>query len=523
MSNSRVVVINILHDGHRDCPHFIIDVSNENINDDAVMLVVFGLQHNTTVCKLNFSHNCISDVGAVAISKYLEGNKHIKELDISYNSICDAGAVAISKCLAGNSTLYALNLCNNNITYNGIKVILKATEKNTVLQELGISCEKLADGETMSCEDGNMFQILDAYESKVSTVESIGTLTHSEISDVEVIIESVKNNDFLTKLQVPLPLTSKYTRDKVVLSRADAVCNVSGRSIRDEEVLIVSAMLYNNKAVTKLDFSCNKICDLGAKAIADYIRSNAALKEIDLSLNRITSIGMKHLLKSVKNLSRLEYINLSGNDSSPWGVYCVIIRHSHVDSLTICGDNGMEECVDEITDSLDSNKGLEILTLCGIQNNSIKSLKKILAINTTLKAVNISWQIISTEERNDMKNSLLHTKFPIDTLSDIVSARNKNRVVDISVLYKGCCQPLSSTLDFTGEFIDPQILSLGLYSNTTVEKLNLSYSAISDDGAEAISSSLVNNIALLELDLSHNRISSRGMNCLLKSVKKYQP
>ena len=141
-------------------------------------------------------------------------------------------------------------------------------------------------------------------------------------------------------------------------------------------------------------------------------------------------------------------------------------------------------------------------------------------MNTTLKAVNISWQIINNDERKDIENSLLHTKFPLNALSDIVSARNKNRVVDIRVLYKGCCQPLSSSLDFTGEFIDPQILSLGLYSNTTVEKLNLSYSAISDDGVEAISSSLVNNITLQELDLSHNRISSRGMNCLLKSVKK---
>jgi len=64
-----------------------------------------------------------------------------------------------------------------------------------------------------------------------------------------------------------------------------------------------------------------------------------------------------------ENISALKYVDLSGNCSSPWGVYCAIIRNCQGNSLTLCGDNGIEENISEITNSLEANPKLTSLNL----------------------------------------------------------------------------------------------------------------------------------------------------------------
>ena len=78
-----------------------------------------------------------------------------------------------------------------------------------------------------------------------------------------------------------------------------------------------------------------------------YFMSSATQKWRMLNLEscNLRSIGMNSLLEHVlymnkDHISSLEYVDLSGNNSSPWTVYCVIIRHCCVISLTLCGDDG---------------------------------------------------------------------------------------------------------------------------------------------------------------------------------------
>ena len=102
----------------------------------------------------------------------------------------------------------------------------------------------------------------------------------------------------------------------------------------------------------------------------------------DVGINNL----LEHIMKSHQNLSRLEYVDLSGNSSSPWCVYCAIIRHCCVNSLTLCGDKGMKEYVKEITGSLQVNTTLKSLTLFRIGRIGVESFESILhnGANTTL-------------------------------------------------------------------------------------------------------------------------------------------
>ena len=123
--------------------------------------------------------------------------------------------------------------------------------------------------------------------------------------------------------------------------------------------------LYNNTIVKKLDLSCNNITDHGAVVISDCLKHNNTLKELNLSHNYICVDGMSGLAECVRYMS-LEFVNLSGNNSSPWGVYCNVIRHCCADKLTLFGDKGMKEYVNNIIDSLRKSLTLKSLTICKV-------------------------------------------------------------------------------------------------------------------------------------------------------------
>ena len=93
--------------------------------------------------------------------------------------------------------------------------------------------------------------------------------------------------------------------------------SLSNKDINDDTACLISLGLYNNATAKKLDFSHNNI-----------------------GVN-----GMNRLSECIIHATPLEYVDLSGNNSSPWNVYCVIIRHCCVNSLTLCGDEGMGEYV----------------------------------------------------------------------------------------------------------------------------------------------------------------------------------
>ena len=58
---------------------------------------------------------------------------------------------------------------------------------------------------------------------------------------------------------------------------------------------------------------------------------------------------LDRIVKDEINTSTLEYVE------TPWGVYCAIIRQSCVKSLTLCGDNGLESYVEQLTSCLEES------------------------------------------------------------------------------------------------------------------------------------------------------------------------
>ena len=239
-------------------------------------------------------------------------------------------------------------------------------------------------------------------------------------------------------------------------------------------------------------FHISCITSNGAIVIGDGLKHNNTIKEFNLSHNSIDVRGMDKLSECVLSL---EYIDLSENKSSPWKVYCAIIRHCHSNNLTLCGDEGIKAHAKEITDSLQMNKTLKSLTLCG-RSCKYRTLKSTLVNG---KLFFSTPKMISDGEKN--------------TLND-----NK-RVIDVKVKILCCGDHVTSSdaISVAKKYIDHDelyLISLGLYNNTTIKKLDLSYNKISDDGLMIIIDCLKHNNTIKELNLSHNSIDVRGMDKL---------
>ena len=267
-------------------------------------------------------------------------------------------------------------------------------------------------------------------------------------------------------------------------------------------------------------------------------------KSLELNNCNLQRVEMYNLLQNTINnkekMSTLKYVDLSSNGSSPWGVYCAIIRHCSANSLTLCGDEGMKEYIEEITNSLQANRKLQSLTLFSIGKIGVQSIRAVLLNHIYIKRLNLSWNKIQSE---GIKSILIRTFFSsgTDDAMQIRAAKtDTSGVVNVNIIYDGninhnhlpssfsdnlytqSCES-KTAVNLYSENISNNavhVLTFGLCNNTTVEELNMSNNNITDEGAIAIIDCLKDNKALKKLYLSQNRISFSGMNKMLENIEK---
>ena len=542
-SHEKIMDINILYDGDHECSPEVINMSNKNINDDAVYLITFGLYNNTTVKKLDLSCNRITDKGVIAISEYLKCNNALKELNLSKNCIWSEGMSNLAKCINNATALEYVDL-SENLSSPWLVYC-------TVIRHSRVTSLTL-------CGDEGIEEYVGMISNNLQTNIALCSLTLFKIGRVGIRLmkEVLGNNVSFTKLNLSWNskgttiLQRKYTYGEFSLKgphllqssegyllqdypkvkdnytkvvdinilfdgdheRSSEVISMSNKGINDDAVYVIAFGLYNNSTVQKLDLSCNHITDDGVFAISNCLKSINMLKELNLSQNCISTLGMNNLSECIKQGTLLEYVDLSENKSSPWGVYCAIIRHCSVYSLTLCGDEEMEKYVPEISDSLKINTTLHSITLFKIGRIGVHSMKTVLHNKATLNLLKLSW--------NSKGTTILSRKF---TYKSNVRALD---VVDISILYDGDHECSAEVVNMSNKDINDDavyVITFGLYNNATVKKLDLSCNCITDDGVIAIRNCLKFNKTLTELNLSKNLISYEGMSTLTKCVKKTKP
>ena len=525
-----------------------LDLSHNCITDDGAIIISDSLKHNTQVEKLDISCNKITSNGILAISDCLKHNTTIQELDVSHNKIADNGAMVIGDCLKHNTTLQKLDISQNLISDNGAVVISESLKHNSILKELNLS-QNDVDIRGMSYLSENI-----RYTTSLEYVDLSGNksspwgvycivIRHCYVNSLTLCgDEGIKQyiNDVIDSLQASSTLksltlckigsTGMRSIESILVNNPTLKelnlswgSNANGINIverlykrqlklvshNDNEVCVKILYDGHHECLSEtIDLSNKNIDDNAVYVIAFGLHNNITVKKLDLSLNSINVNGMNELSQCVKVAISLNYLDLSGNKLSPWSVYCAVIRHCCTNSLTLCGDERMNEYVKEISDSLQNNATLQSLTLCKIGRVGIQSMKDVLSENTTLKELNVSW--ISKGTKKIINRKLLGNVFD----NTKIDSNSFEWAVDLSILYDDDYHKCSSeAITLSGKGINDDavhIISFGLYNNTVVQALDLSCNNITNDGAVAISDCIRSNCSLKTLILSKNSISYKG-------------
>ena len=254
-------------------------------------------------------------------------------------------------------------------------------------------------------------------------------------------------------------IADKFRKDKTKLLHVFQ-CYLEAKE-NTEIPEVISSLFKDGKVI----FNKVKLLPHNVTSLMSFICTKESMqwKTLELQQCEIGDIGMSVLQQFIsENTSTLEYVDLSNNNSSPWGVYCAIIRHCSANSLTLCGNHGIEGYVSEIKEGLQTNTKLLSLTLRNIGNNGAIIAEAIQA-NTTLQRINISSNSISDYGAAAISNSI---KF-----------------------------------------------------NISLQELNISHNNITNDGIKALTKAIKINSAIQNIDISKNHISIEGVLCFMEEVK----
>ena len=218
--------------------------------------------------------------------------------------------------------------------------------------------------------------------------------------------------------------------------------------------------------------------------------SNSSMewKTLELRRCKITDVGMNVLEQFIlERMSTLECIDLSGNELSPWGLYCDIIRNCCCDSLTLGGDYGLKKYVNEITKCLQDNTKFQLLKLKNITKEGLKPIFDV----KTLQKLDLSNNALSVDGAAAISDGLKS----INSLQELKISSN----------------------EITSE--GAKKIGEAIQVNTTLQILDIKGNRISDDGAATISDALKTNNTLLELNISQNSITDKGTQEIAKAIQ----
>ena len=399
-----------------------LNVSNCDLTDKGAVAIISSLKHVKTPKKLDLSYNKISFNGMTTLVKVIkshQGPLSLVYVDLSnngssligldlhhhYNSPSPWGvySVVIEYC-----SLTHLTLCGDKGMKEHIKEITDSLQANTALQSLtlfnigitGVQAikEVLANNSTLNRLNLSMQKI------NVKAVE-IYILLHKPNTDDEMESQTTAK-ELRGVVNVVILYDININKKFLLIVLANDECihlcepesiKLSNRNMFNDELHLIAFGLCNNTtSLQELNISDNMISDEGVAAIIDILKHNKSLKQLDVSQNMIQIVGMNNMMQFIEDQGTtisLEYIDLSKNNASQWGVYCSIISHCCVNSLTVCGDEGIDGYIfhEEIIKCLDNNVTLQSLMMCNVDEKLHKTFDHILNYEppTDLKKIGI--------------------------------------------------------------------------------------------------------------------------------------
>ncbi|GAM17391.1 hypothetical protein SAMD00019534_005660, partial [Acytostelium subglobosum LB1] len=328
---ARVIIQRLVMDEGRNTLASL-NLSNNKIEDGAIVDLANALITNTSLHTLNLSMNYFSTRGITALFDTLaQHNQSLTDLNIEGMPINEAAA-SIANALRSNvaslsrpdCALTTLEINNNNLEDEGLFELCKLFRHNSSLTRLSMRSNNL-------------------------TFCGVSHLCHAlSFSNVQLRELDLSNNPLSSNAALYLGYLFDHCPNKTLQICRLRFCQIDGNGCQ-----VISQALRSNTSLTYLDLNGNNIKPEGCRELATLISANQTLKTLKLGNNSIGNQGATYLAASLKDNKTLTSLDLENND------------------ITICGAHQIIEAL-KVNDTLhDIN-----LWVCNVPRNLRLFLKK---------------------------------------------------------------------------------------------------------------------------------------------------
>eukprot|EP01038_Epipyxis_sp_PR26KG_P004053 gene4053-5796_t len=248
----------------------ILNLSSRSIGDKVAILLAESLDSLPMLQGLYLVDNKLTDISLVPIINNLERCIHLSKFDISNNVLSVQGAEALSDYLQSEKChLISLYLRSTNIDDIGANKFISAISVRKTVRDFDLSVNKLGFYAIQS----NFKRV----SSIIPTAESLSKL----LNDPKCQIEMLK---------------------------------LAWNSIgKDSGAISFMKSIKENKSLTILDISYNRLGNEGGDCLGDSLQYNHTLKYLKISHNNITSKTCFNILCGVRSCKSLVEVDLSEN------------------------------------------------------------------------------------------------------------------------------------------------------------------------------------------------------------------
>jgi Leucine-rich repeat (LRR) protein len=438
-------------------------LNRNNISD--VQSIGEGLKTNNTLMRLYLNNNNIENVKS--IGEALKVITSLKYLDLSNNNITDQGGLDILDGLKENKSLEGIYLNKNNFKQETIQLMFRTIYNNSTIKYYNFFDISVWKGN----EVGDYIDIAQGFDELSKKLDLLNLDYISELfdeNDIYIIIEFIKKNNSLKKIEIPI--------------------------IGDKGIEIIKDFLKTNSTLTSIEILRNKIGPDIAKTIPKMLQNHPSLEKFgelykEEGWNRIPSLAQQaESLSGITAYPPSLIRNIEGNIDYTFIIFYDALKENTTFTYLGCFGNEID---DEgslvIAEALKVNTSLTYISLSDNQIGNIgaKAIGDVLKKNNKIKILRLGYT--GNSEDNEDGNNISN----IQSIGEALKTNNTLTQLFLDNNY----------------IVDINSIGEALKTNNTLKRLDLKYNNITDTGIQSVIEALKTNNTLNYLDLQYNNIT----------------
>ncbi|KAG5464274.1 hypothetical protein LSCM1_00455 [Leishmania martiniquensis] len=533
-----------------------LDFSDNGVtlNDDAVWILAQALRLNTSVRRLNLSHNSFGDTGASYLADCIGTNRTLVELDLSSCAIGNRGARNLCAALATNQALRTVDLSDNMIDADSLSGLLLVLRQNNTLRELKLArtrvvpefVERVRVACSLNCVCAALkdiyYRLLDG-DTSLTKIDLSNCDDERPVDDegVRSICDVLRNNTVVNEIDLRGSRISAGGCSALAALLSESTCKVrkvdlSQTTIDDRAVEELVACFPKNETLREILLYDTNITNTGIGIITSNLEKNSSILFIGITdgaavgeqmapLQRNLSLNsgpaaLKRLVLSINAGETVDDVNLSrpvdcSIDDSMCQILCASLMHSRtLWSLKLSHNSITSASVPYILEVVEACPSLVFLDLSDNQIDECGAQQIIACLENVanLRGVRVTGNFLSNET--------------CERISHLVSMNLGSEELKKLHLVAARGEPLPKDINLNGatttyQLTDAEVVVLAglLQESSSVKAVDLGSNSFSDEGCIAIAEVLRVNHTLLALNLSGNAIGANGGEALYFALK----